>query len=108
MITLAEFKKIDMQVAKIKNAERVPQTTKLLKVTVEMGPEQRTLVAGLGEQYQPEELLGLQVIVVANLEPAVIRGVESNGMLLGVGCDDRDDIALVTINREMPSGSRVL
>lgn len=107
MITLDDFRKLDLRVAQVISAERVEKTAKLLKVTVEMGSEQRTLVAGLGAHYRPEELLGLKVIIVANLEPAIIRGIESNGMLLGVGCNDRENIALVTINRDMPAGARV-
>ncbi len=107
MITLDDFRKMDLRVAQVVNAERIEKTTKLLKVTVEIGAEQRTLVAGLGAHYRPEELLGLKVIIVANLEPATIRGIESNGMMLGVGCNDRENIALVTINRDMPTGARV-
>ncbi len=107
MITLDDFRKMDLRVAQVISAERVEKTAKLLKVTVEMGSERRTLVAGLGAHYQPEELLGLKVIVLANLESATIRGIESNGMMLGVGCNDRENIALVTINRDMPTGARV-
>lgn len=107
MISLDDFRKIDLRVAQVISAEKIEKATKLLKVTVEMGSEQRTLIAGLGGHYQPEELLGLKVIVVANLEPAVIRGIESNGMMLGVGCNDRENIALLTINRDMPTGTRV-
>lgn len=107
MITLDDFRKLDLRVAQVISAERVEKSTKLLKVMVEVGAERRTLVAGLGAHYQPEELLGLRVIIVANLEPAVIRGIESNGMMLGVGCNDRESIALLTINRDMPSGARV-
>ena len=107
MITLEDFRKVDLRVAQVISAEKVEKTAKLLKVTVEIGSEQRTLIAGLGAQYQPEELIGLKVIVVVNLEPAIIRGVESNGMMLGVGCNDRENIALLTINRDMPSGARV-
>ena len=107
MLTLNDFRKIDLRVAQIIAAEKVEKTAKLLKLTVEIGPEQRTLVAGLGAHYQPQELVGLKVIIVANLEPALIRGIESNGMMLGVGCNDREEIALVTINRDMPTGARV-
>lgn len=107
MITLDDFRKIDLRVAQIITAEKVDKTAKLLKLTVEVGSEQRTLIAGLGVHYQPAELVGLKVIIVANLEPAVIRGIESKGMLLGVGCNDRENIALVTINRDMPTGTRV-
>lgn len=107
MISLEDFKKLDLKVAQIVSAENIQKTDKLLKVTVDLGEESRTLVAGLGAHYKPEELVGLKVIVVANLQPAIIRGIESNGMMLGVGCHDRDDIALLTINRDAPNGTRV-
>jgi methionyl-tRNA synthetase len=107
MITLEDFKKIELKVAQILGAEKIPKTDRLLKVKVNLGGEERTLVAGLGAYYTPEELMGLQVIVVTNLQPATIKGIESNGMMLGVGCSDRNDIALLTINREVPNGTRV-
>lgn len=107
MITIDDFKKIELKVAQIISAEKVEKTERLLKVKVDIGGEERTLVAGLGAHYRPEELIGLKVIVVTNLQPALIRGIESNGMMLGVGCSDRDDIALLTINRDAPNGTRV-
>ncbi len=107
MVTIDDFKKIDLRVAQIMSAEKIQKTEKLLKVKIELGGEERTLVAGLGAHYKPEELVGLKVIVVANLQSAVIRGIESNGMMLGVGCSDRDNIALLTINKDAPNGTRV-
>lgn len=107
MITLQDFRKIDLRVAQIKSAEKVQKTDRLLKLTVQLGDEERTVIAGLGANYRPEELLGLKVILVANMEPSVIRGIESNGMLLGVGCHDLQDIAIVTINKDAPTGMRV-
>jgi methionyl-tRNA synthetase len=107
MISLDEFRRIDLRVAQVIAAERVPKTERLLRLTVDLGGEARTLVAGLGGHYKPEELTGLKVIVVANLEPAIVRGIESNGMMLGAGCSDRNDIALVTLNRDAPNGTRV-
>jgi len=76
-------------------------------VRVDLGGQERTLVAGLGAHYKPKELVGLRMIVVTNLQPATIRGIESSGMMLGVGCSDHDDIALLTINRDAPNGARV-
>ena len=107
MITIRDFKKIELKVAQILGAEKIPKTDRLLKVKVDLGGEERTLVAGLGAHYTPEELVGFQVIVVTNLQPATIKGIESNGMMLGVGCSDHNDIALLTINREAPNGTRV-
>jgi len=107
MITLDDFRKVDLRVAQIISAERIEKTEKLLKVKVELENEERTLVAGLGAHYEPEELVGLKVIVVANLQSAVIKGIESNGMMLGVGCNNRESIALLTINRDAPNGAHV-
>lgn len=107
MITLDDFRKVDLRVAQIISVEKVEKTEKLLKVTVELGNEERTLVAGLGAHYKPEELVGLKVIVVANLQPAVIRGIESNGMMLGVGCNNHENIALLTINKDASNGAHV-
>jgi methionyl-tRNA synthetase len=107
MITIDDFRKIDLRVAQITSVEKIQKSEKLLKVKVDLGGEERMLVAGLGSAYKPEELVGLQVIVVANLQPAIIQGTESNGMMLGVGCGDRNHIALLTLNKEASSGSRV-
>ena len=107
MISLEDFRKIDLRVAQIISVEKIPKTERLLGVKVDLGGEERILVAGVGSQYQPEELVGLKVIVVANLRPAIIRGIESNGMMLGVGCSDRDKIALLTTDRDAPNGAAV-
>ena len=107
MISLDDFRKVDLRVAQIISAEKIEKTEKLLKVTVELENEERTLVAGLGAHYKPEELVGLKVIVVANLQPANIRGIESNGMMLGVGCSNRESVALLTINKDASNGARV-
>lgn len=107
MISLGEFRTMDLRVAQVTSAEKIPKTDRLLKVTVDLGGEERTLVAGLGGHYVPEQLVGFKVIVVVNLEPTTIRGIESNGMMLGAGCTDRDDIALLTVNRDVPNGTRV-
>lgn len=107
MITLEEFQKIELRVATIVSAERVPGTDKLLKLQVDLGGEQRQLVAGIAKHYAPEELVGQQIVVVTNLQPAVIRGVESKGMLLAASTDDYAQLALVTVQRPMPNGCRV-
>jgi methionine--tRNA ligase beta chain len=93
--------------AQVTSAERIPKTEHLLKVTVDLGGEERTLVAGLARHYTPQQLLGLKVVVVANLQPTTIRGIESNGMLLGAGCTGGDDIALLSVNRDVGNGTRV-
>ena len=106
MITIDEFKRIDLRIGEIKGAERIPGAERLLKLTVDVGADTRVLVGGLGTAYRPEELLGLKVVVAANLQPATIRGVESQGMLLGAACSGAQP-ALLTVNLPVPNGTRV-
>jgi len=105
-ITMDDFKKIDLRVAKITEAERIEGTDKLLKLKVTLGIEERQLVAGIAQDYTPEELIGKQLIVVANLEPAVIRGVQSQGMLLAAMSQGR--VILATMDAETEPGSKIL
>jgi len=105
VITYDDFKKLELKVAKIVNAEAVAGATKLLKLQIDLGTEQRQIVAGIALAYKPEELVGKSIVVVANLAPAVIRGVESNGMLLAA--TGGDTLALLTPDREVPPGSSV-
>jgi methionyl-tRNA synthetase len=107
VITIEEFQKIELRVATILSAERVPGTEKLLKLQIDLGSEHRQLVAGIAKHYTPEELIGKQIVVVTNLQPAVIRGIESQGMLLTASTDDSSQLALVTLQRPMPNGCRV-
>jgi methionyl-tRNA synthetase len=86
-INYEDFEKIDLRVGKILEAEKVPKADKLLKLTVDLGFEKRTILSGIAEYYQPEELVGKLVTVVANLAPRKIRGIESQGMLLMAGND---------------------
>jgi len=81
-ITYEEFKRMDLRVAQILEAERVPGATKILKLKIDIGTEQRQMIAGIAETYAPEELVGKKLIVIVNLKPAVIRGIESQAMLL--------------------------
>ena len=83
MINFEEFKKVDLRVAKIISAEVVEGSEKLLKLQVDLGEtEKRQIIAGIAKQYKPEELIGREIAVVANLEPRVLFGLESQGMLL--------------------------
>ncbi len=105
-ITMDQFGKMELKVGTVVEAHRVRGADKLLRLLVDIGEDQpRQIVAGLAEQINPRELLSQQVIVVANLEPATIHGVQSQGMILAVG--DKEPIALVTIDRECPPGSTV-
>ena len=88
MINFDEFMKIDLRVAKVINAEDIPEADKLIKVTVDLGNEERTIFAGIKGFYNPEELIGKNIVVVANLEPRKMRFGVSEGMLLAAGDDD--------------------
>jgi len=81
-IAIDEFMKVELRVAKVLAAERVKKSTKLLKLQVDTGADQRTIVAGIGESYEPEALIGRSIVIVANLKPAKLMGIESNGMVL--------------------------
>ncbi len=107
MITLPEFKRIDLRVGEVIEAEQIKNTDRLLKVSVDVGGERRTLVAGVARQYTPAQLIGMKVIVATNLEPATIRGVVSQGMLLGANCHTEQEIALLTVSRDVPSGTPI-
>lgn len=102
-ITFDDFGKIDLRVAKILTAEKVKKSRKLIKMTVSLGNEERTVVSGIAEHYKPEELIGKQVIFVANLKPAKLMGIESQGMILAASLYGK----LVVPTVDMPAGSRV-
>lgn len=106
-ITFDEFQKLDLRVAQVLEAERVEGSDKLLKVQVEIGEERRQLVAGIAKHYQPEELVGQKVIMVYNMKPAKIFGVESNGMILAASTDDDSILSVTAPVKDLPTGSRV-
>jgi methionyl-tRNA synthetase len=85
VVTFEEFQKLDIRTGKVLSAETVPKSTKLLKLMVDIGGEKRQIVAGMQQFYKPEEMVGKDVVVVTNLAPATIFGVESNGMILAAG-----------------------
>ena len=82
MITIDDFAKLELRVAKVISAEAHPNADKLIVMQIDLGDEQRQIVAGLRQYYAPEDMVGRSLVIVANLQPAVLRGVESNGMLL--------------------------
>ena len=107
LVTLEQFQQIDLRVAEIVKAERIPKSDKLLRIEVSLGArEQRQVVAGIAEHYQPEELAGKKVIFVANLKPVKLRGVLSQGMLLAATAED-GSLSLTALDRDMPAGSRI-
>ena len=105
LIGIEDFMKIDLRVGKIVSAERVVKSEKLVKLQVDIGTETRQVVAGIGKSYTPEELTGKSVVIVANLKPAKLMGIESQGMVLAGSSGDQ--LAVVTFDREMKPGSRV-
>ncbi len=104
LITIDDFDKVDLRVARILSAEKVEKSKKLLKLEVDLGFEKRTVVSGISLYYSPEELVGKKVILVANLKPAKLMGVESHGMVLAGSIDNQ--LELVTI-QNLPAGSKV-
>ena len=111
-ITYDDFTKLDLRVALVKQAERVPETDKLIQLTLDVGDEtegglgERVIVSSIKPWYEPEELVGKQIIYLANLEPRKIRGVVSQGMLLAAEKDGR--LSLLTLdNDQMKPGDKV-
>jgi methionyl-tRNA synthetase len=108
IITIDDFAKVDLRVAVVLAAERVPKTDKLLKLDLDLGFEKRTIVSGIAQFYEPEALVGRRIVIVANLKPAKLRGVESRGMLLAAGGrGDGEELGLITLDKEIPPGTRV-
>ena len=105
MITIDQFKTVELRAATIVSAEAHPNADRLLVLRVDLGGEQRQIVAGIRSTYDPAVLVGRQVVVVANLEPAVLRGVESQGMVLAA--DGGSGPVLVSPERLVPAGAVV-
>jgi methionyl-tRNA synthetase len=105
IVTFDEFKKMDLRVGEILKAEKVPGTDKLIKIEVNIGTEKRTMVAGVGDTYSPEELVGKKLVVIVNLKPAVIRGIESQAMLLAAEVGGKAIIPF--FDREVSAGAKV-
>ncbi len=104
-ITIDEFMKVQLKTAKVLSAERVHKSEKLLKLQVSLGSEQRQIVAGIGKKYDPESLVGKTIVIVANLKPAKLMGIESQGMVLAAG--DTEVRGLITILEEVDPGTKV-
>ena len=104
-IEFADFEKLDLRVAKVLAAEKVEKADKLLKLTVKLGKEERTVVSGIAKYYKPEELIGKNVVMVANLKPVKLRGIMSNGMILAVADDDK--LNVIEVDGEYATGTQV-
>ncbi|MGZ3597329.1 MAG: methionine--tRNA ligase subunit beta, partial [Syntrophales bacterium] len=104
LIEYADFEKVDLRVAKVIEAEAIPKSSKLLKLTIDMG-ENRTLVAGIAKDYKPEDLIGKKIVVVANLKPTKMMGIESQAMLLAA--DTEGGLTLLCFDREPVTGAKI-
>jgi methionyl-tRNA synthetase len=107
LISIGDFAKVEMRVGEVKAAEHVPGASKLLKLMVDIGTEVRQVVAGLAEYYRPENLIGMKVVVVTNLQPRKLRGVESNGMIVAASAEDHGRPVLVTFKEDVENGARL-
>lgn len=104
-ITIEDFAKVELKVGKVVTAERVPKSDKLIKMTVFDGTNERTIVAGIGKFYTPEALINKQIVFVANLKPAKLMGIESQGMVLAAS--DENGLALIVPEKTISEGSKV-
>ena len=103
-ITIDEFKRVKLRVGKITSAENVKKSDKLLKLQIDLGTEQRQLVAGIAKSYLPEELIGKKILMVANLKPAKLFGVESQGMVLALDTTEEGKVKLIEIDESIELG----
>lgn len=107
MISIDDFKKIELKVGTVRSSERIEGSDKLVKLLVNLGEENpRQILAGIGKAYEPEKLIGRQIVVIANLEPRELMGLESNGMLLAAS-DENGVPVLLTPDAVVPPGSGI-
>ncbi len=107
LISIDDFAKVDLRVVEVLSAEKVEKSDKLLKLKVKMGNEERQVVSGIAAFYSPEVMVGKKLILVANLKPAKLRGIESQGMILAASDKDSGKLVLVTVEGEIPTGTKV-
>lgn len=106
MISIDDFSKVDLRVGTIVSADPIPGATKLLRLELDIGERKLVTTAGIAQYYKPEDVLGRRVVVVANLQPVVIRGIESQAMILAASCDEGQPV-LITVAGDCPNGARV-
>ena len=106
-ITIDDFAKIELRVAQVKVAERVPKADKLLRLEVDLGYETRQILAGIAEAYEPESLIGRKVVIVANLAPRKLRGLESNGMIVAASLGEKGKPVLAGFLEDVEIGARL-
>jgi len=105
-VTFEEFSKLELKVGTVLSAEKVPGADRLYRLSVDIGGEARTLVAGVAQHYLPEQLVGRQIVVVANLAPRALRGITSQGMLLAAE-GENGGIAIISPDKKVPNGAKV-
>ena len=106
-IGIEDFMKVELRVGEVKTAEKVEKADKLLKLTVDIGTEVRTIVAGIAKAYEPEKLIGRKVVIVANLAPRKLRGIESQGMIVAASLGEEGSPALAGFHEDVPVGARL-
>ncbi|GIW65320.1 MAG: hypothetical protein KatS3mg093_299 [Candidatus Parcubacteria bacterium] len=106
-MNIEEFKKIDLRIGKIITAEKVENSENLLRLEVDLGNEWRQIVSGIAKFYSPEELINKEIVIVYNLESKIIKGIESQGMLLAAE-DENGNISLLTPDKPISPGSKIL
>ena len=107
LVSIDDFDKLSLRVARVINCEKLEKSDKLLKFTLSLGDETRTVLSGIAEHYKPEELIGKKLVLITNLEPRKIRGVLSEGMLLSAASKDDKELSLLTIMDDVPDGSYI-
>ena len=106
-ISIDEFEKLDLRVAKVLTCETVPKSDKLLKFSLQLGDETRTVVSGIAKFYEAQQLVGKNVVLLANLAPRKIRGIMSEGMILSAAVHDDSMLTLLSTQSDIPSGSSI-
>jgi methionyl-tRNA synthetase len=108
LIEITDFAKVDLRVGEVLSAERIPKADKLLLLTVDIGEEKpRQILAGIAQYYEPEQLVGRKIVVVANLKPRKLRGYESQGMLLAASVGEEGKPVIATFAEDVPNGARL-
>ena len=107
VIDIDYFRKVDLRIGLVKNAERIPGSKKLIRLIVDLGDEERQLIAGLAKWYEPKDLIGKYIVVVANLKPKKFMGYESKGMLLAAGCEKEEKPVILTVMEPVKPGTKV-
>lgn len=108
MISYEDFAKLDLITAKIISTEEIEGADKLYKLTLDDGSEEKRIIcAGIKEFYPPDELIGKNIVIVANLEPRTIRGIESRGMLIAAGSRESNSCVIITTEKDLPPGTKI-